>query len=194
MKLRESGMPEQAYWETLFDIDLTLDRLRIDHRLRDVVELGCGYGTFTLPVARRITGRIRTSDIDPSMVERTAQRAAKEGVENIICELRDVFQDGYGVEPSSQDACLLFNILHCESPQRLLEEAVRVLRPEGLVHVIHWRHDPATPRGPGMDIRPHPEQIIRWASAAGLSSPLDGVLDLPPWHYGIRFRRRTAVP
>ena len=27
MKLRENGMPEEAYWETLFDASLILDRL-----------------------------------------------------------------------------------------------------------------------------------------------------------------------
>jgi SAM-dependent methyltransferase len=190
MKLRESGMPEEAYWETLFNIKLILDRLGVDQRLRNVVELGCGYGTFTLPVARRITRSIRTFDIDASMVERTARRAVLEGVENVICAQRDVFQDGFGIEAGSQDACLLFNILHCETPPRLFQEAVRVLGPSGLVLVIHWRHDPATPRGPSMEIRPHPEQIIKWAAEAGLTSAPDGVLDLPPWHYGVRFRHR----
>lgn len=42
MKLRESSMPEEAYWETLFDVPQILDRLEIDSRLKDVVELGCG--------------------------------------------------------------------------------------------------------------------------------------------------------
>ena len=51
MKLRESGMPEEVYWETLFDVGLILDRLGIDARLRNVIEMGCGYGTFTIPVA-----------------------------------------------------------------------------------------------------------------------------------------------
>jgi len=31
MKLRESGMPDEAYWETLFDVPLILDRLGIDN-------------------------------------------------------------------------------------------------------------------------------------------------------------------
>ena len=47
MKLRESGMPEECYWETLFNVELILNRLEINERHRDVVELGCGYGTFT---------------------------------------------------------------------------------------------------------------------------------------------------
>lgn len=90
MKLRERGMPEAAYWETLFDVPLILDRLEISGSLGNVVELGCGYGTFTLPVARRISGIIETVDIDPAMVERTRQRATAEGLRNVDCHLRDV--------------------------------------------------------------------------------------------------------
>jgi SAM-dependent methyltransferase len=189
MKLRESGMPEESYWQTLFDVGLILDRLEIDDRLGDVVELGCGYGTFTLPVARRISGTLRTYDIDADMVERTIQRAAAEGIGNIVCEQRDVFLHGFGIRPESQDGCLLFNILHGEEPLRLLSEAARVVRSTGFVHVTHWRYDLATPRGPSMDIRPRPEQIVEWGARAGLTVARVPVLDLPPWHYGIRFQR-----
>ncbi|MBI5388350.1 MAG: class I SAM-dependent methyltransferase [Verrucomicrobia bacterium] len=193
MKLRESGMPEEAYWETLFNVDLILDRLAIDGRLRDVVELGCGYGTFTLPIARRIAGVVRTCDIDPMMVARTKRRAAEVGVENIRAEQRDVFLDGFGVPPSSQDAVLLFNILHCEEPVRVLTAAARAVRPAGVVLVIHWCYDPATPRGPDLSIRPRPEQIVEWAGQTGLLDAQSPILDLPPWHYGIRFRRQAAT-
>jgi SAM-dependent methyltransferase len=186
MKLRESGMPEEAYWETLFDVDLILDRLGVDAPFRNVAELVCGYGTFTLPVARRISGVIETFDIEPAMVERTRQRAEAEGLRNVICHLRDVMKDGFGSELDSKDACLLFNILHCEDPVRLLTAAARSVRPGGQVLVIHWRYDPATPRGPGMDIRPRPEQIASWAAQTELLKPSDDVIDLPPWHYGMR--------
>jgi hypothetical protein len=39
-----------------------------------------------------------------------------------------------------------------------------------------------------MDIRPRPEEIIKWAAEAGLDAAPDSVVDLPPWHYGITFR------
>lgn len=41
-------MPEEPYWEALFDVKLILDRLEIDGRLKNVVELGCGYGVVAL--------------------------------------------------------------------------------------------------------------------------------------------------
>lgn len=190
MKLRESGMPEEAYWETLFDVRLILDRLRIDRELGDVVELGCGYGTFTLPVARRISGVLTTFDIEAAMVERARRRAAQAGLANVVFVLDDVFAHGFGGAPASKDACFLFNILHGEQPVKLLAEAARIVRPAGFVHVIHWRHDPRTPRGPSMEIRPRPERIVEWAGEAGLAAALEGILDLPPWHFGIRLERR----
>ena len=139
MKLRESGMPEEADWETLFDVPLILDRLEINARLGNVVESGCGYGTFTLPAARRISGVLETLDIDPVMVEHTRRRAAAEGLRNVICQGRDVMEAGFGGNPQSREACLLFNILHGEQPVRLLAEAARAVRPGGWVLVIHWR-------------------------------------------------------
>jgi ubiquinone/menaquinone biosynthesis C-methylase UbiE len=189
MKLRDSGMPDEAYWETLFDVTTVMERLEINHHTGDAVELGCGYGTFTLPVAGKISGILRTYDIDPEMIARTRQRAVSAGISNIEVELRDVFAEGFGVPDASQDACLLFNILHCEEPQRLLREAARVLKHGGKLLVIHWRPDPATPRGPALDIRPTPQQILDWVSATGSFGTTETRLDLPPWHYGLRFTR-----
>ncbi len=191
MKVRESGMPEEAYWETLFDVPLILDRLGVDARWRDVVEFGCGYGTFTVPVAKRISGTLTTFDIDPAMVQRTRERAAVAGLGNVAYVVCDVLACGFGGQTGSKDACLLFNILHCEQPVHLLAEAARVVRPGGTVLAIHWRYDPRTPRGPNMEIRPKPEQIVEWARETGLLEADGPMIELPPWHYGFRLRRRS---
>ena len=189
MKVRDSGMPEEEYWESLLDVPLILDRMQIGASLDHVVELGCGYGTFTLPVARRIRGTLDTFDISADMIRRTSERASEAGVSNIRLHLRDVLQDGFGLPDDSSDAVLLFNILHTENPAALLSEAARVLRPGGVLQVIHWRHDPATPRGPSLDIRPRPEQIVSWAMQAGRLACRGDAIDLPPWHYGCVFVR-----
>jgi SAM-dependent methyltransferase len=174
MKIRDSGMPEEAYWESLFNVPLILSRLDI-RRHRDVAELGCGYGTFTVPIAEAISGTLYTFDVDPQMIARTQQRAAGSPV---VYEQRDVMDSGFGVHV---DAVLLFNILHCEQPIKLLRDAAEA---GSEVLVIHWRYG-QTPRGPSLDIRPRPEQVVEWAAAAGLQ-PIGGTIDLPPWHYGLR--------
>lgn len=194
MKLRESGMPDEAHWESLFDVPLILDRLGIDARFADVVELGCGYGTFTIPVARKVSGVLNTFEFEPEMIQRTERRAVEAGLTNVRCHQRDVFADGFDAPDASYDACLLFNILHGEEPLRLLTEAARVTRVNGFVFVIHWRCDPRTPRGPSMDIRPRPEQIAAWAEAMGKLEREGEVIDLPPWHYGWRLRRVGDCP
>jgi SAM-dependent methyltransferase len=175
MKIRDSGMPDETYWESLFDVPLILSRLGID-RFHDVAELGCGYGTFTIPIAEAIGGTLYTFDVEPEMIARTKERAA--GLP-IVCEQRDVLESGFGVQV---DAALLFNILHCDQPIKLLAQAAEAA-PNVLV--IHWRYGD-TPRGPSLEIRPRPEQIIEWAAEADLE-PLGDVIDLPPWHYGLRF-------
>jgi hypothetical protein len=72
---------------------------------------------------------------------------------------------------------------------RVLREAARVIAGNGSVFVIHWRYDPATPRGPSLDIRPRPQDCIRWAEEAALRPPGNDVIDLPPYHYGLVLKK-----
>ena len=74
MKIRDGGVPDEVYWESLFDVPLILSRLGID-RFHNVAELGCGYGTFSVPIAKSISGTLYTFDVDPKMVARTRARA-----------------------------------------------------------------------------------------------------------------------
>ena len=182
MRIRDSGMPAETYWESLFDVPLILSRLGIAE-YKDVAELGCGYGTFSVPIAKALSGTLYSFDIDPEMVARTKERAA--GL-RLVCLRRDVMELGFGVKA---DAVLLFNILNCDQPARLLSHAADALNPGGAVLAIHWRHG-GTPRGPSLDIRPRPDQIVEWAEAAGLSAAGD-VVDLPPWHFGMRLLAST---
>lgn len=197
MILRESGMPAQTYWETLFDVPLILDAFGFTANpaatslTGDVAELGCGYGTFTVPLATRIRGTVHALDLDPAMVATTTHRATSSHLTNIRARIRDVLTDGFGVPLASCDAALLFNILHAEEPVALLRAARAAVRPGGLIAVIHWRSDLPTPRGPSLAIRPTAAQILTWATAADLTAP-GSALDLPPWHYGLALRRTAT--
>ena len=68
MKGRESGMPDEDLWTGFFDPDEVVSRLGCTGRSGDVVEFGCGYGTFTFPVASVLAGTIHALDIDSQMV------------------------------------------------------------------------------------------------------------------------------
>ncbi|MGZ4904077.1 MAG: class I SAM-dependent methyltransferase [Halobacteriota archaeon] len=188
MKVRESDMPSEDVWESFFEPFDILRTLEVDSTVVDAAEFGCGYGTFTIPAAKIISGVLYAVDIDPEKVERVKERARIEGLTNIVAMVRDFLAEGSGIDDASVDYVMLFNILHDEAPRRILDEAYRILRPGGKAGVIHWQYSRSTPRGPSMDIRPSPEQCHKWALQAGFSYL--GTYDLKPYHYGLLFQRR----
>ncbi len=183
MKVRESGMPKEDMWKEFFEPEKVLNILQLDKSIQDVADFGCGYGTFTIPAAKIVRGKVYAIDIEPEMINVTQKKARENGLNNVDTLLRNFMADGSGLEDESIDYVMLFNILHAEEPIRLLKEAYRILRPSGKVGIIHWNYDPATPRGPPMKIRPKPEQCIEWATDVGFSRPR--IYDLKPYHYGI---------
>lgn len=188
MKARDSGMPPEEMWRGFFDAPEILRALDVVGAQADIVEFGCGYGTFTVEAARRTRGLVRALDIEESMVRATEAKAREFGLTNIRALRRDIIADGTGLDEASVDCALLFNILHTELPVPLLREALRVLRPGGRVGIIHWIHDASTPRGPALAIRPRPEQCREWLHAAGFVD-VSATIDLPPYHYGLSARK-----
>jgi SAM-dependent methyltransferase len=182
-------MPDEALWASFFDPEETLNRLGLREVAGDVIEIGCGYGTFTVPMAQRTRGTVFAFDIEDGMVATTLHKAELAGAVNIQGIVRDLVASGTGLADGSAECVLLFNLLHAECPERLLGEAWRVLAAGGVLGITHWRYDASTPRGPSMEIRPRPEQCRDWALAAGFELSNPGIIDLPPYHYGMAMRK-----
>ena len=188
MKARDSGMPDQEMWEKFFEPEKILKTLGLNNQTGDIAEFGCGYGTFTLPAAKIIKGKVFALDIEPEMIAITKSEATKQGLKNVEAILRDFIAEGSRLKDASVDYAMLFNILHMENPVELLREAHRIVKPAGKVGIIHWNYDPSTPRGPAMEIRPKPEQVLNWAQEAGFVNPIQ--FDLKPYHYGIALTKK----
>ena len=188
-KVRESGMPDPAHWETFFNPRCILEMLDCGDSSGDALEFGCGYGTFTLPAAELVDGKLFALDIVPDLVAETARKAADSGLSNVVAEERDFVADGCGRPDGSIGYAMLFNILHTEDPIGLLREARRALAPGGTAAIIHWRKDIPTPRGPSPDIRPDPEQCRAWGENAGLEFVRYESLSCCSWHWGLILRR-----
>lgn len=186
-------MPPEDQWESYFDAPRILAALA-DIMTGDVVEFGCGYGTFTLPAARRTRGTVYAMDIEPEMVRATAARVALANIANVVVERRDFVERGCGRPEGSVSLALLFNILHIEDPVSLLREVYRALGIGGIAGVIHWNHDSGTPRGPTLDIRPTPAEVKNWAALAGLHWVASPALPGSPWHWGMVLERRAEAP
>lgn len=188
MKIRDSGMPEEDAWDAFFDPAAILQRLGLAPGFCQIVEFGCGYGTFTTAAAQLIDGTVRALDIDAAMIGVARKRAESLGLTNIEFIVRDFVADGTGLADGSADYAMLFNILHCEDPVGLLREAQRNLGANGVAGVIHWNYDAETPRGPPLSVRPRPGQIGKWGRDAGFAT-VGEIVDLPPHHYGLVLRQ-----
>ncbi|MFH0714231.1 MAG: methyltransferase domain-containing protein [Candidatus Diapherotrites archaeon] len=179
-------MPTKCRWKSFFKPQAILETLSISEG--NIVDIGSGYGTFTIPAAKRTSGTVFALEIEPELVKHLKTMAEQKKLKNIKAIKRDVSKQGTGLKNSSVQHVLLFNILHCENPVSLLKEAQRITTKNGTVAVIHWNYDPSTPRGPSMDIRPKPEQIIEWAKKSRLV--LYKKYNLPPYHYGLVFKQK----
>ncbi len=182
-------MPDEAYWDSFFDAEALTKVLHCyPEDKRDVAEFGCGYGTFTLPVAKNITGHIYAFDIESEMIERLTEKHQQASLVNIIAQQRDIGTEGSGLENNSVAHVMIYNLLHIEQSVDFLKEALRILQPGGTLSVIHWNFDPNTPRGPSMEIRPKPKNIMQMAQTVGfkhMDSP--DISACAPYHYGLIF-------
>jgi ubiquinone/menaquinone biosynthesis C-methylase UbiE len=184
LKVRDSGMPAENMWAGFFNINLILSELHITSEINDLVEIGCGYGTFTIPTAKKIKGKLYAFDIEKEMLDIVKQKLINEHIVNVILEQRDILTQATGLANSSIDYVMLFNILHHETPAEFFMEAYRILKPKGKVGIIHWRSDILTPRGPELGIRPKPDQILKSVDRQKFSINKEPVV-IEPYHYGL---------
>jgi len=184
MKVRDSGMPDEKLWNDFFDTDLILSELQIDSQINDLVEIGSGYGTFTLPTARLLKGKLFAFDIENEMIDNLRKKLSNHQIDNVILEQRDILTQTTGLADNSVDYVMLFNILHHDSPTDFLDESFRILKQNGKIGIIHWRSDISTPRGPDLSIRPKPEQIIEMIDNKRFNITKKSFI-LEPYHYGL---------
>lgn len=191
MKYRESGMPDEQLWDTFFNPAQILSLLDINGNVNTLIDIGCGYGTFLVPAANLVKGKVIGIDIENEMILTCKEKVIEYGMKNI-----DLLHGDISTEQTLKaleqykgeiDYISLFNILHCEQPLSLLNAAYQILNSNGKIGVIHWKYE-KTPRGPSMEIRPTPEVITGWALKAGFV--LDKYVELPPYHYGLVFIKK----
>jgi SAM-dependent methyltransferase len=94
MKVRGSGMPEEQMWRGSFDPPAILSKLGFTDTERDVVDFGCGYGTFALAAAVSAKGMMHAFDLDQQMIAATDRKAEALGLPNVRTVLRDFVEEG----------------------------------------------------------------------------------------------------
>lgn len=138
-----AGFLVEGPWRRLLmPADVTLSRIALGPGMR-VVEVGCGTGHLSGDVARRIEpgGMLFCVDIQPEMVDKTLKRVEKQGLHNVLGFAAPA--DKLPFDIYDIDLVFLVHVLG-EIPDRLpaLREALRVLRPGGVLSITEALIDP----------------------------------------------------
>src|SRR5579863_4867826 len=93
------------------------------------IDLACGPGTFTRPLAARVRKAIG-ADLTPAMVEKARSEAARDGISNIEFVCADIYALPFANGAAGIVSCG-YAFHHMTDPRRALAEMARVLRPGG---------------------------------------------------------------
>lgn len=186
-------MPTAGWWPALWpDPAGVLAAMGIERGF-DVIDLCCGDGWFTAPLAV-IASHVVAIDLDPKFLDMAQVRVSATGATNCAFIAGDAY-DIAGLVPRTVDYVLIGNAFHgVPEPARLAEAVRRVLKPGGHFGIINWHKRPreetkvaGEPRGPRTELRLSPDETVARVASAGLK--LARIVELPPYHYGAIFVR-----
>jgi ubiquinone/menaquinone biosynthesis C-methylase UbiE len=188
-----TAMPDADWWQAVWpDPAKVLAKMGVEPGMI-VVDLCCGDGLFTVPLARIAKG-VYAIDIDPAMLGRARGRVAAAR----IASCNFVVADAMAVDalvPEPIDYVFLANTFHGVPDQlRLVCAVAAILKPKGLFGIVNWHRRPreetvvlGKPRGPKTEMRIEPEEVTTTVEPAGLL--LNRTVELPPYHYGAVFQK-----
>lgn len=184
-------MPRDAWWHALWpDPAKVLAAVGLTAG-SDVIDLCCGDGWFTLPMAR-IARRVFAIDVDAGMLK--FARAHLAGVTNCKFIEGDA-RDAAKLVRRPVDVVFMANAFHgVPEPTRLARAVAKALKPGGRFIIVNWHRRPrerttvlGEPRGPATNYRIGPIATTEAVEPSGLK--LREVIELPPYHYGAIFEK-----
>jgi len=133
-----------------------------------LVEIGIGTGTLLADLSR-ISSRVIGVDHAPAMLQLARERLSERNLQNV--ELRLGEMEHLPLESAEADVALLNMVLHhAASPETVLNEVARVLRPGGRLlifdlrrHHEEWVRDKLADQWLGFEC----EELVEWCQCAG---------------------------
>jgi ubiquinone/menaquinone biosynthesis C-methylase UbiE len=131
-------------WEAILGVSSLqiLNRLELKVGM-SVLDVGCGYGRVSIPIAKRVesNGLVVALDMRADQLRRLEQRAASEGLSNIRTLHSRI--EAAPLEPNTFDYALLVGVLG-EIPDRAtgLRQIFAALKPSGVLSITEGIVDP----------------------------------------------------
>ncbi len=145
--------------------------LRFLDRDTSVLDIGCGPGTLTIEIARRVApGTVVGMDANPEMI-RVAEEASPPGaIPNLIFYRGDIRESGWDGE---------FEVVNCartlqwvSDTKKALNRMARATAPGGRVVVLDFDHTKAEWSDPPKAWARFYEVFLDWREAAGLDNAI----------------------
>ena len=134
-----------------------------------IADLGAGTGYFAMRWARRVPqGQVFANDVEPDMVRYLTERAAKEGLDNVVA-VEGSADDPRLPEPV--DVVFLCNVFHhIENPDVFFGHVREGLRPGGRVVIVDFEKDaPEDAPGPPPAMRVAHDDLVATLAPIGLA-------------------------
>ena len=159
----------------------------------EVVDLCCGDGLFTAPLAL-VSRHVIAIDIDRGMLTLAEAKLVAVGATNYELIEGDAYEIAEFVK-RPVDFVFIANTFHgIPDKLRLARGVAAVLKSGMRFAVINWHRRPreettvlGQPRGPRTDMRMEPRDVVAVVEPAGLK--LSEVIELPPYHYAAIFTK-----
>jgi ubiquinone/menaquinone biosynthesis C-methylase UbiE len=127
-----------------------------------MLDIGAGTGFFAFPAAAIVnnTGRVIAADTSPMMIAELFKKKALAG--QVPFEILQSAEYSLPVAPETADFALIAFVLHeIEDKPRFLAEALKSIKPDGLLGIVEWTKKP-------MDMGPPLEERLSMHETAAL--------------------------
>jgi ubiquinone/menaquinone biosynthesis C-methylase UbiE len=161
-RARILGSGRRAEWLRINEV---IERAGVSQGMT-CVDLGCGAGTLSLPLAEKVssTGNVYAVDTNPEVLEVIQEKNPPTHLVTLQKSAADT-----GLNASIADRCFMILLLHEVPPEGVLAEAYRLLKTEGRAVILEWRMDFDSPRPPRNE-RIDRDRMEELLTGAGFSS------------------------
>ncbi|WP_309491919.1 class I SAM-dependent methyltransferase [Candidatus Hecatella orcuttiae] len=152
-------------------------------RGKNMVDMGCGTGFFSLPASEIVGFRGLVCSIDLQLkmlgfLKSKLKTSAGVNVEPVLSSILDA-----PLHTASVDLVLLVDTLHeVERKNALLKEAWRILKPKGRIAVVDWKKA-RMDIGPPWEERLSLDEVLHLLAQAGFGKP--SAFQAGHYHYGV---------
>jgi|SRR3989339_1267168 len=118
-----------------------------------VADLGAGTGFYSIPASLMVPrGKVYAIEVQKDFLTTIRNKAIQKRLNNLECLLGNVEKiNGTKLKDKIVDAIIASNILfQVENKDKFIEEAGRILKPEGKLLLIDWSDNPSA-IGPGIN-------------------------------------------